>query len=641
MASVKGILAGRAFVQLFADDSKLVKGLRRAEKRLKAFGNKVRSVGLKTAALGAAIVAPMAAATKSFMNYGDELGKMSERTGIAAKSLSELQFVASQTGTDFSALESGIRRMQRSIYDAGKGLSTATDALADLGLEFSDLDGLSPEDQFKVLADRIGQIEDPTRKAAIAMSLFGRSGTSLLPMFALGAKGMEKMQKAARDLGLAVEDEDVAAAVKLTDTLDQLWRVIKMGVFIIGASLAPKLQKIAELLVSIASKTIKWINDNRDLVVSIAKVSAIVLGAGIAIALLGLAIHALGTIFGVFATVVHGIWVVFSALSTVVSALLTPLGLLTTAFLLAGVAVLLFTEVGGKALDWLSDRFSVLKEDFNKMIGAMGAALADGNIGLAAQILWKTIKLEFTRGINDVKRVLITFKFGALTIWEQLMARMAQGWVGLIFTLKRSWTEFKSWLEKINKKTENWVTKRAIEFEALFDDSINVDLAKKMADQRLEDATDKIEDERDADIQKLEDQYVDAMLLARRETEKNRRDLDKAAAKEEGKLQDELDDLRRQWLELINRSKKEDGDDGDGDSGLPSLKNLFDLFTNLPVELGKISKPSTTGTFDATFADRLGYGPNVEERIAKATEKTAKNTKETNDKIKDIIVRFG
>ena len=38
MASTQGIRAGRAFVELFADDSKLVRGLRRAEKRLKAFG---------------------------------------------------------------------------------------------------------------------------------------------------------------------------------------------------------------------------------------------------------------------------------------------------------------------------------------------------------------------------------------------------------------------------------------------------------------------------------------------------------------------------------------------------------------------------------------------------------------------------
>ena len=58
MASAQGIRAGRAFVELFADDSKLVRGLRRAEKRLKAFGDRIRNFGLKMASLGSAILAP-------------------------------------------------------------------------------------------------------------------------------------------------------------------------------------------------------------------------------------------------------------------------------------------------------------------------------------------------------------------------------------------------------------------------------------------------------------------------------------------------------------------------------------------------------------------------------------------------------
>ena len=49
MPSTRGIRAGRAFVELFADDSMLVRGLRRAEKRLKAFGDRIRAMGLMIA----------------------------------------------------------------------------------------------------------------------------------------------------------------------------------------------------------------------------------------------------------------------------------------------------------------------------------------------------------------------------------------------------------------------------------------------------------------------------------------------------------------------------------------------------------------------------------------------------------------
>ena len=55
-SSTRGIRAGRAFVELFADNRQLVRGLRAASKKLKAFGDGVRNLGLKTAAMGEAVL---------------------------------------------------------------------------------------------------------------------------------------------------------------------------------------------------------------------------------------------------------------------------------------------------------------------------------------------------------------------------------------------------------------------------------------------------------------------------------------------------------------------------------------------------------------------------------------------------------
>jgi hypothetical protein len=119
MASTQGIRAGRAFVELFADDSKLVRGLRRAEKKLKAFGDSIRNFGLKLAGLGTAMLTPMLGAAKAFSSMGDQVAKMAKRTGLSVEALSELRFVASQTGTEFESLEMGFRPMQRRVGRAG------------------------------------------------------------------------------------------------------------------------------------------------------------------------------------------------------------------------------------------------------------------------------------------------------------------------------------------------------------------------------------------------------------------------------------------------------------------------------------------------------------------------------------------
>ena len=103
-------------MELFADDSKLVRGLRAAERKLKAFGANIRNMGLKMAGLGTAVLAPMLGAAKAFSSMGDQVAKMAKRTGLSVETLSELRFVASQTGTEFESLEMGFRRMQRTIY---------------------------------------------------------------------------------------------------------------------------------------------------------------------------------------------------------------------------------------------------------------------------------------------------------------------------------------------------------------------------------------------------------------------------------------------------------------------------------------------------------------------------------------------
>ena len=208
MASTQGIRAGRAFVELFADDSKLVRGLRQAEKKLKAFGDSIRNLGMKTVGLGAAMIAPLGVAAKSFADLGSRMWDMSRRTGVSVEALSVLGYAAEQSGAGTEALEKGIRRMQRTIYDAGRDLSTATDSLADLGLTFQDVEGLSPEAQFRLLAERLDGIEDPTRKAAVAMTIFGRSGTELLPMLEGGAAGIAAYEAQSRSLGLVMGTED-------------------------------------------------------------------------------------------------------------------------------------------------------------------------------------------------------------------------------------------------------------------------------------------------------------------------------------------------------------------------------------------------------------------------------------------------
>ena len=58
----------------------------------------MQSIGTKIFGLGAAAIAPLLATTNVFAELGDQLAKMSARTGISVESLSELGYAAEQIG---------------------------------------------------------------------------------------------------------------------------------------------------------------------------------------------------------------------------------------------------------------------------------------------------------------------------------------------------------------------------------------------------------------------------------------------------------------------------------------------------------------------------------------------------------------
>ena len=154
--------------------AKLSAGLKRAQMRLMASAAGVTQMGTKIAMIGGGAMAPLLASVKHFASAGDKLDKMANRTGMTVEALSELAFAAEQSGAGIDIFEKAVAGMQRSIRDAGRGLSTKTEALKDVGLSYKALAGLSPEDQFSLVAEAIGRIPDATKgmDAQSAVHLF-------------------------------------------------------------------------------------------------------------------------------------------------------------------------------------------------------------------------------------------------------------------------------------------------------------------------------------------------------------------------------------------------------------------------------------------------------------------------------------
>ena len=241
----------------------LKKSLQKAQTQTDKFRSRAGLAfkAVRTAALGlavaggASLVAFGVKAVQSFVGTGDELDKMSKRLGISVETLSELKFAAEQSGASLDDIEKAVKKLSSSVFDANNGVKASADAFQALGLNAAMLQDLSPEEQFLAVTKALAQVENASTRAALAQDVFGRAGTTLLPLVAEGAEGLEELRQRARDLGITFTTGAAAKAADFTDALNEL----KLSIGGLG-------NVVAEKIVPALTNLLNWFTDNREAV---------------------------------------------------------------------------------------------------------------------------------------------------------------------------------------------------------------------------------------------------------------------------------------------------------------------------------------------------------------------------------------
>ncbi len=165
------------------------------EGKAKNLGMAVRGVGNAFKALfAAAAVAGFAAYVKGAINTADAFGKLSTRTGIAADKLQAYVNAGKLADVSQSEIENGLRKLAQTQAEAAEGVKTYSEAYAKLGISVKKADGsLKPSDQLLgEIADKFEDLPNGPEKAAVAMDIFGRSGSKLITLLNGGSEALER-----------------------------------------------------------------------------------------------------------------------------------------------------------------------------------------------------------------------------------------------------------------------------------------------------------------------------------------------------------------------------------------------------------------------------------------------------------------
>jgi len=217
---------------------------------------KLAAVGIAAlAAAAAAIGAVFAKIVNATANVGDQLAKMSTRTGVAVETLSAMTLAAELSGTTVENFGESMRMLNKNLFDASQGTGLAKDAFKILKIEIDNADGSlpGPEEVFLHSAEALSKIENTTTKAALAGKIFGeRYGPQLIPLLNQGREGIEKMQEEARRMGLIFDKETSKAAEDFNDEMTRLRRTMQGIIFRVGRELLPIFTRLVTTIKNVA-----------------------------------------------------------------------------------------------------------------------------------------------------------------------------------------------------------------------------------------------------------------------------------------------------------------------------------------------------------------------------------------------------
>ena len=385
------------------NNNPLSKGLRQASRMVTKHGQAMAASGAKIFAAGAAPLAAFGAATAGFASAGDQLDKMSMRTGIGAEELSQLGFAAEQSGADLETLGGAVLRMNRRLGRITQGLGSGSQvsAMEQLGLDAATLDRMDPLERLLAISDAMTQMQDKAAAAGLAQRAFGTQVDAILPLLLSGRDGIRALMQEADELGLTISQDTATQAAMLTDAMNRTRRVVKQVAFEIGGALAPQAEAIAGTFGKVSRHAINWVKANRGLVITAAAGSLTVAGLGAALLALG----------GV--AILGG--AALSALAGAAAFIVSPIGLALAGVAGLTAALVTQTDVVARATQFMQQRFGGLAGVVKDTLDTITALLGAGELEAAAMV-----------GVAGVQAVFLDATSGIRTAWVNMAYDMAQ-----------------------------------------------------------------------------------------------------------------------------------------------------------------------------------------------------------------------
>lgn len=425
-------------VSIGAEITGLERGLKKAESKISGFESSVKKIGKlgdqftslgKSLSIG--VSAPLTAlgglitkVSTDTAKFATNLSEASQQAGLSAESYQSLNYALSQSGVSATDSERAFGRLNQRIGLAIEGNEKYASAFNKLGVAVQNANGSArnTEEVFLGVAESLSKIEDPASRSAVASEVFGVNlSRRLIPALNSGADGIRNFMQEARDLGIVMSNEDVAAAEEFSTAMGNLKLQFQSAYREIGMKFIPVLQN--QLIPAIQNHVIPVFQRFADhvgvIVDGFSKLPTPIKKASVSIAGIGVAIGPLTLAFGGLLKLVPTISTGVSGLGAALTALTGPIGLVVAG--IAGIAFAVtkhWDEIKPYIIDSINWFIDLYNESEVVRRGVQGL-VTEFKIGFAiikneVKLVWEIIK-TFAKGVAESFKGIGAVIKGALT----------------------------------------------------------------------------------------------------------------------------------------------------------------------------------------------------------------------------------
>lgn len=398
----------------------------------------------------------MAATIRQFGMAAGDAGRVADALTVAAnksfntvEQLGEALSYAGPVAADFNMSLEDTLAILGTLGNVGIQASNAGTALRRLltfsgsgAADMQKIFGVNPVDaagNMRPIVDILEEIGNATKNMGTAdratkfNEFFGLLGIT-------GASAISKNIGSVKSLQAALINANgtAAATAKQMDSgLGGAFRILMSSIegvaIAVGEALEGPVTAIAKTFQAWANWVQKVAEQNKGIVQVVAAVAA-------GVAVLGASLIALGGAASFVGFAITSVTAAFSALAfvagvagTVLAAIFSPAGLAVMAVVAGTAAVIAafikFTAAGQAMADFLTERFTTLRDFVGSVFGGIADAFMEGNLKLAAEIAWQAVIVVMEAAKLQIMRIWFPIRETLIRGWENIRMAATQAMV--------------------------------------------------------------------------------------------------------------------------------------------------------------------------------------------------------------------